>query len=59
MIQSPLYKSLLLLRECAKECGHQELVIALGWSCIRIAGDEVAQRLVDIVKRNKDGCGND
>lgn len=59
MIHNPVYKSLLCLREHAIVCGHQELAIALGWSCIRISGDEVAERLADIIKRTKDDCGND
>lgn len=59
MIHDPLYKSLLLLREHAIASGHNALAITLSWSCIRIAGDEVAKRLIEIIRRKVDGCGND
>lgn len=59
MAHNPLYKSLLCLREHAIVCGHKELAHVLTRSLLRLSSDEVAERLVDIIKRAKDGCGNE
>lgn len=54
MENNDIRKSLLILRQCAIDSGHRSMALACQSSLVRLAGDEAARRLVEIIKRKRD-----
>lgn len=58
-ITDPTYKSLLRLRQSAIDMGLQKLAIMYQISLVRMQEQVVMARLVEVIRRKRNGCGND
>jgi hypothetical protein len=54
MENDDIRKSMLILRQCAIDSGYRLMALACQSSLVRLAGDETAKRLVEMIKRKRD-----